>query len=90
MYVSSHDDEIQHVLINEIDVDKKHSNTMQQFVHKLVAAPTVSQSRNSTHIAKCFGPYMNSKVSNNLSRLTQLQLLLLAVIIIGYQNLAYH
>ena len=64
-YMSSYGEEIQHVLINEIDVDKEqHSNTMQQLIHELVGAPVVAQSRNSPHIAKCFGPFTNSKVKN--------------------------
>ena len=68
--MSSHGEEIQRVLINEIDVDKEHSNTMQQLIHDLVAAPMVSLSlRNSPHIAKCFGPFTNSKVNNSLSLL---------------------
>ena len=68
MYMSSHGEEIQRVLINEIDVDKKHSNTTQQLIHDLVAAPVVSLSlRNSPYIAKCFGPFTNSKVNNSLS-----------------------
>ena len=70
MYLSSHGEEIQRILINEIDVDKEqHSNTMQQLIHELVAAPVVAQSRNSPHIAKCFGPFTSSKVSDCLSRL---------------------
>ena len=64
LYVHSHGDEIQHVLINEIDVEKEHGNTTEQVIHKLVAAPVVGYSRNSPHIAECFGPYMNSKVRN--------------------------
>lgn len=67
LYMSSHGDGSQHVLINEIDVDEEHSNTLQRVVQKLVAAPMASQLRNSPHTAKCFGPYMNSKVSNCLS-----------------------
>lgn len=68
IYMSSYGEEIQHVLINEIDVDKEqHSNTTQQLIHELVGAPVVTQSRNSPHIAKCFGPFTNSKVKNSQS-----------------------
>lgn len=96
VYIISHGEEIQHVLINEIDVDKEHSNTMQQLIHELVAAPVVAQSRNSPHIAKCFGPFTNSKVSDCLSQLiiSTVHLFnisnLLTAIFIGYQNLACH
>ncbi len=86
--MSSQHEEIQHVLINEIDVDKKHGNTVQQLIRELVAAPVVGQSRNSSHIAKCIGPYVNSKVSKSLNQLNSN--LCTAIMIIGHQNLAGH
>ena len=58
-------DENEVVLINEIDLCSQNPmDVMQQFVQKLVASPTLYQSRNSPHIVKCFGPYLNSNVSN--------------------------
>ena len=69
MHTCSHGDEIQHVLINEIDLlNRKHStDTTRQLVHALVASPVVSLSRNSPQVASCFGPYINSKVSDRLT-----------------------
>ena len=58
------DNSSQVVFINEIDLSNQKSNNVQLLVYKLATAPTPCQSRHSPLIAKCFGPYMNSKVSS--------------------------
>lgn len=52
---------IQPVLINEINLNENPHCGM-QFIHERTSAPALGFSKQSPHIAKCFGLYMNSKV----------------------------